>query len=109
MQAASFAEAASMIRAGGLDSEKALSVLTNGAPASPLVKTISARAVAQDPTVNFSLRLMAKDLEYAIEAAKRNGLSLQTAAAALELFQRSIAKGYGEKDMSAIITALQST
>ncbi len=109
VQAASFAEAASMIRAGGLDSEKALSVLTNGAPGSPLVKTISARAAAQDPTVNFSLRLMAKDLGYAIEAAKRNGLSLQTAAAALENFQRSIAKGYGEKDMSAIITAQQSS
>jgi 3-hydroxyisobutyrate dehydrogenase len=109
VQAASFAEAASMIRAGRLDSEKALSVLTNGAPGSPLVKTISARAVANDPAVNFSLRLMAKDLGYAIEAAKRNGVSLQTAAAALEIFQRSIVKGYGEKDMSAIITAQQSS
>lgn len=109
VQAASFAEAASLIHAGGLDSEKALSVLTNGAPASPLVKTISARAAAQDPTVNFSLRLMAKDLGYAIEAAKRNGLSLQTAAAALEIFQRSIGKGYGEQDMSAVITSQQAS
>jgi len=107
VQAASFAEAASLIRAGGLDSEKALSVLTNGAPGSPLVKTISARAAANDSTVNFSLRLMAKDLGYALEAAKPNGLSLQTAAAALEIFQRSVAKGYGEQDMSAIITSQQ--
>jgi 3-hydroxyisobutyrate dehydrogenase len=105
VQAASFAEAASLIRAGGLDSEKALSVLTNGAPGSPLVKTISSRAAAQDSTVNFSLRLMAKDLGYALEAAKRNGLSLHTAAAALEIFQRSIAKGHGDQDMSAIITS----
>lgn len=105
VQAASFAEAASLVRASGLDSEKALSVLTNGAPGSPLVKTISARAVANDPAVNFSLRLMAKDLGYALEAAKRNGLSLQTAAAALEIFQGSIAKGHGEQDMSAIITS----
>ena len=108
-QAAAFAEAASMIRAGGLDSEKALSVLTNGAPGSPLVKTISARAAAHDSAVNFSLRLMAKDLGYAIEAAERNGVSLQTAAAALEIFQRSIAKGFGEQDMSAIITSQQSS
>jgi len=107
VQAASFAEAASMIRAGGLDSEKALSVLTNGAPGSPLVKTVSARAAAKDAAVNFSLRLMAKDLGYALEAAKRNGLLLQTAAAALEIFQRSIANGHGEQDMSAIITSQQ--
>jgi 3-hydroxyisobutyrate dehydrogenase len=107
VQAASFAEAASMIRATGLDMEKAQAVLTNGAPGSPLVKTISARAAANDPTVNFSLRLMAKDLRYAIEDARRIGLSLHTAASALEVLQRAIAGGYGEKDLSAIIASLQ--
>jgi 3-hydroxyisobutyrate dehydrogenase len=108
VQAASFAEAASMIRAGGLDPEKALSVLTNGAPGSPLVKTISVRAAAHDSTLNFSLRLMAKDLGYALEAATRNGLSLQTATAALEVFQLAIAKGHGDKDFSAVITSMQT-
>jgi 3-hydroxyisobutyrate dehydrogenase len=107
VQAASFAEAASMIRAAGLDMEKAQAVLTNGAPGSPLVKTISARAAANDPTVNFSLRLMAKDLRYAMEDARRIGISLHTAASALEDFQRAIAGGYGEKDLSAIIASLQ--
>jgi 3-hydroxyisobutyrate dehydrogenase len=107
VQAASFAEAASMIHAGGLDPEKALNVLTNGAPGSPLVKAISARAVAGDFTPNFVLRLMAKDLGYAIEEAARNGLSLQTAKSALEVFQRAIAKGHGDEDFSAVITSLR--
>jgi len=107
VQAASFAEALSMMRAGGLDVEKAQAVLTNGAPGSPLVKAISARVAANDPTVNFSLRLMAKDLQYALEVAGRNGISLQTAAPALEMFQRAIANGFAEKDFSAIITSLQ--
>jgi 3-hydroxyisobutyrate dehydrogenase len=107
VQTASFAEAASMIRAAGLDMEKAQAVLTNGAPGSPLVKTISARAAANDTTVNFSLRLMAKDLRYAMEDARRIGLSLHTAASALEAFQGAIAGGYGEKDLSAIVAALQ--
>src|SRR5579863_148981 len=107
VQAASFAEALSMMRAGGLDVEKAQAVLTNGAPGSPLVKAISARVASNDPTVNFSLRLMAKDLQYALEVAERNGISLQTAAPALEMFQRAIANGFAEKDFSAIINSLQ--
>jgi 3-hydroxyisobutyrate dehydrogenase len=107
VQAASFAEAASMIRAGGLDSEKAASVLTNGAPGSPLVKAISARAAAGDSTPNFLLRLMAKDLEYAIREAARNGLSLQTAEAALEIFRRAVAQGHGDEDFSAVIKSLR--
>jgi 3-hydroxyisobutyrate dehydrogenase len=107
VQGASFAEALSMMRAGGLDVKKAQAVLTNGAPGSPLVKAISARVAANDPTVNFSLRLMAKDLLYALEVAGQNGISLQTAAPALEMFQRAIANGFAEKDFSAIITSLQ--
>ncbi len=107
VQAASYAEAASMMRAGGLDVAKAQTVLTNGAPGSPLVKAISARAAANDPTVNFSLRLMAKDLRYAMEDAAKNGISLLTAASALEIFQRTIANGFGEKDLSAVITSMQ--
>jgi 3-hydroxyisobutyrate dehydrogenase len=106
VQAASFAEAASMIRGGGLNSEKAASILTNGAPGSPLVKAISARAAAGDSTPNFLLRLMAKDLEYAIQEAARNGLSLQTAGAAFEIFQHAVAQGYGDEDFSFVIKSV---
>ena len=73
VQAASLAEAVSMIYAGGLDPEKSLSVLTGGAPASPLIKLISARAASGDKDTNFILRLMAKDLGYARDEAKRAG------------------------------------
>lgn len=107
VQAASLAEAASMITAGGLDAEKAMSILTNGAPGSPLIKTISARAAAHDATVNFSLRLMAKDLSYALEEAKRDEIPLETVAAALEIFQRAIDQGRGDSDFSAVIASAQ--
>jgi 3-hydroxyisobutyrate dehydrogenase len=107
VQAASYAEAVSMIAAGGLDAEKAMSILTNGAPGSPLVKTISARAAAHDATTNFSLGLMAKDLSYALEEAKRNHIPLETVSAALGIFKRAIDKGLGQKDFSAVIASLQ--
>ena len=107
VQAASLAEAAALIRNAGLDREKALGILTNGAPGSPLVKTLAARANAGDFTPNFVLRLMAKDLTYSIEEGSRNGVNLQTAASALADFQRAIAAGYGDRDFSAIIEAMQ--
>jgi 3-hydroxyisobutyrate dehydrogenase len=102
VQAASLAEALGMIERGGLDTELAMRVLTEGAPASPLFKTLSARMMARDYDPHFALKLMAKDLRYAIEQAKHHSLRLATAAAALSIFEKSIADGDGEKDMSSI-------
>ena len=107
VQAASLAEAVSMIYAGGLDPEKSLSVLTGGAPASPLIKLISARAASGDKDTNFILRLMAKDLGYARDEAKRAGLTAETSSAALEIFKKAIDKGYGDMDVSAVVNSLR--
>jgi 3-hydroxyisobutyrate dehydrogenase len=108
VQAAALAEAATLIQKGGLDAEKAFSVLTNGAPGSPLVKTLSERVASANTDVNFELRLMAKDLGYAIDEASRNQMTLETATAARAIFVRAIEKGYGNKDMSAVITAARA-
>ena len=106
VQAASFAEAIAFISKSGLDRSKAVGVLTSGAPGSPLLKIISARAAAADFTPNFELRLMAKDLRYAVEEAARSGLALQTATAAHEIFMHAIAAGHGEKDFSVVLESL---
>jgi 3-hydroxyisobutyrate dehydrogenase len=103
VQAASLAEATAFIHASGLDHDKALAVLTNGAPGSPIIKLLSARAKAGDFTPNFVLRLMAKDLSYAIVEGSHHAIDLKTAAGALAVFQQAIANGYGEKDFSAVI------
>jgi 3-hydroxyisobutyrate dehydrogenase len=104
VQAASFAEAISLIEAGGLDRNKAVSVLTGGAPGSPLVKIIAARAAAQDFAPNFELRLMAKDLRYADEESQRLRRSnMEIAVSARKIFEQAIAAGYGEKDFSAVL------
>lgn len=107
VQAASLAEAMSMIQAGGLDPEKSLAVLTGGAPASPLIKLISARAASGDKDTNFILRWMAKDLGYARDEAKRAGLTAETSSAALEIFKRAIENGYGDMDVSAVVNSLR--
>lgn len=105
VQAASFAEALSMIAACGLDRGKAMSILTGGAPGSAIVKRVADRSAAGDFTPNFALRWMAKDLSYALGEASGRKISLQTAAAALSLFQRAVAEGYGDEDFSAVSKA----
>jgi 3-hydroxyisobutyrate dehydrogenase len=102
VQAASFAEAVSMVDAGGLDRAKAMSILTGGAPGSGIVRRVAERIAANDFTPNFALRWMAKDLAYGLRAASTQGISLQTAAAALAVFQQAIAEGYGDEDFAAV-------
>ena len=108
VQVAALAEAVAMIERSGLDRAKALEVLTNGAPGSPLVKAVSARMTTPDCAPNFLLRLMAKDLNYAIREGKNLSVELVTAAAALAAFQRGIAAGHGEKDIAAVIEPLRN-
>src|SRR5262249_32398453 len=74
VQVACLAEALTMIERSGLERAKALEVLTNGAPGSPLVKLVAGRMTAADYTPNFALRLMAKDLNYALREAEKLGL-----------------------------------
>jgi 3-hydroxyisobutyrate dehydrogenase len=107
VQAASLAEAIALLAASGLDKEKSIAVLTAGAPGSPLVKILATRAAANDFTPNFILGLMAKDLTYAREEGQRHGVAMNTAAPAIADFEKAIAAGYGDKDFSAVIPALQ--
>jgi 3-hydroxyisobutyrate dehydrogenase len=103
VQIASLAEALAMIERSGLDRAKALEILSCGAPGSPLFKAVSARMTAPDFTPNFLLRLMAKDLGYAIQEGEKLSVELATAKAALEDFQKAIAAGHGEKDIAAVV------
>jgi 3-hydroxyisobutyrate dehydrogenase len=107
-QAANLAEAIAMAQACGLDRDAAFSVLSNGAPGSPLVKVVGARMLARDYDVNFMLSLMRKDLTYAIEEARIHGVTLSTAETALGLYDRAIAAGHGTADFAAIVEPLRA-
>jgi 3-hydroxyisobutyrate dehydrogenase len=107
VQAAALAEALALIERSGLDRAKSLELLTSGAPGSPLVKTLSARMTARDYTPNFLLRLMAKDLTYALGEGRRYGLALATVASALAVVDQAVAAGNGEEDFSALVEPLR--
>jgi 3-hydroxyisobutyrate dehydrogenase len=105
VEAASFSEAMALIRASGLDREKCISVLGNSALASPLIKRMLTSMGTNDFTPNFPLKLMTKDLAYAINEANRVGVPLQTALPALEMFKHAVEKGFGDQDFSAVVNA----
>jgi 3-hydroxyisobutyrate dehydrogenase len=106
VQAASFAEAMALVRVSGLDREKSVSVLSNSALASPLIKRMLTAMTADDFTPNFPLKLMTKDIGYAMREGERCGRPLQTAAPALEVFKRAIGQGLGDQDFSAVVKSV---
>jgi len=103
VQAASLAEAMAMIEKGGLDREKAVEILTGGAPGSPLIRTLAGRMMARDYTPNFLLRLMAKDLAYAVAEGKNRAIDVATGAGALKVFAAGINHGKADEDLSAVV------
>lgn len=105
VEAASFAEAMALVSASGLDREKSISVLANSALASPLIKRMLTSMGTNDFTPNFPLKLMTKDIGYAINEAGRIGVPLQTAHSALDVFRNAVEKGLGDQDFSAVVKA----
>jgi 3-hydroxyisobutyrate dehydrogenase len=107
VEAAAFAEALAFVTAGSLDRDKCISILGNGALASPLIKRMLTSMTANDFTPNFPLKLMAKDIGYAIKEAENCGVPLRTAVPALEILRHSVDKGFGDQDFSAVIKGVE--
>lgn len=109
VHAAGLAEALALIEDSELDRAAALQILSNGAPGSPILKTIAPRMVARDYAPRFALRWIAKDLKYLLEEANRKGISLKVAQVSLSRFQDAIQAGWAEYDFSAVIEPLRRT
>jgi len=106
VQTAALAEAIAFVEHSGMDRAKAVEILLNGAPGSPMVKTIAPRMVAQDYKPFFAVRLMSKDMAYAVDEAQQHGVTLTTAQAALDRFRNAI-PGWGDQDLSAVVEPLR--
>ena len=103
VQAASLAEAIAVIERSSLDRNQTVGAIVTGSPGSPVMKTLASRILADDFSPNFYLRLLAKDLGYAIAEGERVGVPMTMASGALELLNHSIARGDGDKDMAAVV------
>lgn len=109
VQAASLAEGLAWLERSGLDRVKFLTILKGGAAGSPLLAGLSARMTSRDYTVNFSVKLPTKDLHYAHGAVAARGIDLTTAVNARLVFDRVVALGYGDEDISSVVEPIRKS
>ncbi|MEO5337845.1 MAG: NAD(P)-dependent oxidoreductase [Magnetospirillum sp. WYHS-4] len=92
----------------GLDPETVCEALSSGAIASPMVKYLVRRLVDGDHAdVYFSTVLRHKDARYGLRLAAEVGQAAPVNAAAAEVFQQALSKGYGDLNESIVVKVLR--
>lgn len=108
VQVASLSEALLLAQRTGLDMQQVATMLTNGAPASPIVKTKIERIIERDyDETHFALRWMFKDASYGLAIAQELGQSMPVLAAAREVYARAVERGFGDGDFAAVLEGVE--
>ncbi len=103
------AEGLSLGEAFGLEGDRILQALDNGALAAPMYQ-VKGRAIRdEDYEKQFPVDLVFKDLNLALEAAGRQGQPLHTTAAVRELFSAAHGAGLGDEDLAAVYKVVKSS
>ncbi len=91
----------------GADPAKVRSALLGGFAQSRILELHGERMIKRTFQPGFRVRLHQKDLNLALESARKMGLSLPNTAMAQELFNSIAAAGGSELDHSALVMALE--
>jgi 2-hydroxy-3-oxopropionate reductase len=91
----------------GIDPANILRVLNGGLAANRVIDVRGASMIAHDFTPGGRLRLHHKDLGFALELARTNGVSLPFTALIDQMFAALEARGCGDLDHSALLTYLE--
>ncbi|WP_406090893.1 NAD(P)-dependent oxidoreductase [Streptomyces sp. NBC_01013] len=112
---AAAAESLALARALGIDLDRAVDVLGQGAAASFMLADRGPRMVQQyevkedgtgGPELRSRLDIIRKDMNIVVSLAKKAGVATSVAAAADQLYQLAISQGLAAEDDSALITLL---
>ncbi|MET7550470.1 NAD(P)-dependent oxidoreductase [Streptomyces sp. NPDC005479] len=112
---AAAAESLALARALGIDLDRAVDVLGQGAAASFMLADRGPRMVQQyevkgdgtgGPELRSRLDIIRKDMNIVVSLAKKAGVATSVAAAADQLYQLAISQGLAAADDSALITLL---
>jgi 3-hydroxyisobutyrate dehydrogenase len=103
------AEALLLAQAAGLDPGVFVdTVLDSGAATvSGLFRSVAPRAVDGDFSPTFSLELVRKDNDLAVQLATSLGLELSVGSAARDLHDRAVLAGHGAEDSIAVLRLLE--
>ncbi|OAH10163.1 NAD(P)-dependent oxidoreductase [Streptomyces jeddahensis] len=112
---AAAAESLALARALGIDLDRAVDVLGQGAAASFMLADRGPRMVQQyqaaedgtgGPELRSRLDIIRKDMNIVVSLAKKAGVATSVAAAADQLYQLAMSQGLGAQDDSALVTLL---
>jgi 3-hydroxyisobutyrate dehydrogenase-like beta-hydroxyacid dehydrogenase len=97
------AEALALGRKAGLEWNTMLDTLAQSTIASPWLKAKLTLLKRRDFTPTMTTRLILKDIDLMLAAAKANGVEMPLTGVTRELMQSLIREGHGEEDYMAIV------
>ena len=101
--AQTMAEALTLGRKAGLEWDLMLDTLANSTLASPWLKAKVALLKSRDFTPTMTARLILKDVDLMLAAARAKEVSMPLTALTRQLMQVLIGEGYGEEDFMSIV------
>jgi 3-hydroxyisobutyrate dehydrogenase-like beta-hydroxyacid dehydrogenase len=101
-----FAEGVALAEKGGIDRRTALQVLLNSAIASPMLKYRGPMVVEGYHPSFFSVDMMQKDLQLALEAARALDVPLPTSAVTNEMLTATRGLGLADGDFASVFETL---
>jgi 3-hydroxyisobutyrate dehydrogenase-like beta-hydroxyacid dehydrogenase len=100
-------EALTFAKANGLDEQKTLAAVGGGAAGSWQLTNLGPKMIAADFRPGFMIKLQAKDLRLAEDAAKEAGLNLSALRLVHSLFDRAIAEGRSNEGTQALFAVVE--
>ncbi|MDD5460889.1 MAG: NAD(P)-dependent oxidoreductase [Methylococcales bacterium] len=95
-------EALAFAQAQGLTMDKVIDVISGGASGNWFLQHRGLTMTQGDFTPGFKLALHHKDLKICLEMAARTGVSIPLADMTVSDYERLMAEGYGDEDISAL-------
>jgi 3-hydroxyisobutyrate dehydrogenase-like beta-hydroxyacid dehydrogenase len=106
VQMLAFSEGVLLAEKGGIPREVAVEVLTNSAIASPMVKYRGPFVLGHPEEAWFDVSMMQKDLLFALEAGREEGVPLPTTAIVNEYLTAARALGLERQDFACVFEVL---
>lgn len=103
IQLAALAELVGLFNATGLETERALEILSSTPVSSPAVKVASSAMLANRFPPMFPIELVEKDFSYAVATAKDNGAPAPMTQTALRVFQSAVEHDLGNDNITGVV------
>jgi len=107
VQMLAFAEGLLLAERSGIDRQRALQVMEESPIGSPMLRARASVILDPPDEAWFDLRFMHKDIELALDAARRLEIPLPSAERADSVLEQALALGYERRDLAALFQALE--